>query len=547
MAADKQELTEKLVPYVEGVLGEPDLSEVRRLLESDPQVAAEAKRLEASVTNLRQAFWAGARPASAGEPEVDHVIKMAAGELTERRDLRIQVAESDQAQAELALLRQLDQDLQDEPTEEGEIPPMSDRVQAAFRELCRGEQELKPAKGWFQGLLSSLWLKPAAAFATCVAVLCLGVVWSSNQSGREGSTVAVEQPPVAIERSVEATPLASPPTFGVKVAEGQNRDQLQEQAQMLLDNKVQYSVKEEGLFVTKEEADKARSVLAKNEAVEKKGAKKELNVVVPERYSQASSRYRRPEPEEEKSQPSSSKVAQAAPLGPPPEKQPFVDEEPELEQVETIESASPVLDGASIEPEQASEERIDSAGAIPPTEGDFEPADDQPQEEMAPGGRYQTRSALKPKGTANEKDEGAGEAKAEKRATLRNANAPRSVSVARAPAPVVSNIGVEDRVGWAESSRAGEAEPEAGGKGANSGVLKQQLDESEEIALRQQALRLEEELGVRLAIVSREDGSYLVTALAENELSQEEVATLQARIVAALGLDDRDKVVVHQP
>ncbi|MCA9790927.1 MAG: hypothetical protein KC910_04000 [Candidatus Eremiobacteraeota bacterium] len=592
MESDKDKLSERFVPYLEGVLNPAEASEVEELLRADSRAAEELAEIDETIKSLRGAFRA--RGATLPEAMVtpEELVKLAylAEELSpqERKALRLKLADSPTAQKELALLQELDQELAGLAEPETASEPMPESLMKAFRAAHAPSQKSAKKDGIWSGLLAALGRlnpKPFLAVATCLVALCAGMVYTGqNRPATEPGVATVTRPEAD---SPAAAP--EPITFGVRVSDSEDPEELRKQARQLLDHRVKYAVKGEGLYVTSDEEAKAREALGQLEQRQQKLAKtdepkaKEVAVVVPDRYKSRVNQAR------------ADKLAEFDEAEKDAELLPTVDHS-RRRRVSVDSMDDGTLDG-DLGLEGDAEEELEALPEMPvlkPRTAQPKPALARPVERIAPAksaapvGSVKgadsdvpaleaqkkqeegtTVSALKPKKPSDagvvRRDEMANEDSKEPSASAGyqmrresvaqtteagetpgtmassesasyHANAPRSAPVAAARPSVVSNIGVEDSVGVPGKRASGRVqEQSAAGAAAPSA----------QVAVVDPVTALERDFGITVQVQSKAGGGRIITVTANQSLAEDRVDAMRERLKTALKVSDLDSIVIH--
>lgn len=561
------------MPYLEGVLNPAEAEEVEELLRTDSGAAEELAGIEEAIGSLRAAY----RIAGHGLPEAvvtpDELLKLVyqADDLSpdERKSLRLKLADSPSAQREAVLLRELDQEMA--RAEAGEASPgsMPEALRKAFLANHGTPAKEKREVGWWPRLLAALGTlnpKPFVAVATCLVALCFGMVYTNkNRPTAEPGVATMTRPSPEAEAP-------EPLTFGVRVSDSENPEELRKQARQLLDHKVKYAVKGEGLYVTSDEETRAREALeqlksppAESTAKTDEPQAKEVAVVVPERYKSRAKMAREEQLAEDLD----------APQDKDAELLPAVDYT-RRRRVVAGQMDDGILEGDEEEfdleklPEPVIKPRVPAVKKMPETPKAQEakvaaaaPAASQPGADQFADERDQTGnavSALKPKKSVESevrRDEPANErAKLSagyqgRRETAQtpasetvsgmavgetssgasyHANAPRSAPVASAKPNVVSNIGVEDSLGVPGAR--------ASGRQSGAGAVPQ-------VAVVDPVTSLERDFGVTIQVQSKPGGGRIITVTANQSLADDQVEAMRDRLNTALKVSELDSIVIH--
>ena len=137
-------IDEKLVPFVEGALAEADRREVLQALPQQPSLNQEVRQLREIIMTLRNQSAQGLTYRSPVESPPDQVVDYALQSeqwsRTATRQFQLQLLESPDLANEIAILRELEQGLQ-QPCE-GPAAIEGGDVQAAADEANRGFQSV---------------------------------------------------------------------------------------------------------------------------------------------------------------------------------------------------------------------------------------------------------------------------------------------------------------------------------------------------------------------------------------------------------------------
>lgn len=208
-------IEEKLVPFVEGALAEADRREVMAALPGQPALNQEVRQLREAILLLRGQAAKGLTYQSPVEAAVEQVVDYALqGESWSRqasRQFQLQILESDGLAEEVAILRELEMDLQQRVEAGKAVPEMPAALRAAIAEAYgrpasepSWKKSLAAALAWMAGL--NLKVASAAVAGVVVVVGGLGLGrWAHQQKGQTTSPTG----PVAA-----ATSTASPAADG---------------------------------------------------------------------------------------------------------------------------------------------------------------------------------------------------------------------------------------------------------------------------------------------------------------------------------------------
>jgi hypothetical protein len=286
MSSNSDNIEERLIPYIEGVLNDGERQEVKEAIQADSKLAREVEELKEVIGDLRGAFASGVRPKSEAL-SVEEVVEMAAHDgsletMPGTSEQKSRLFCNDQAMEEYHLLRGLSEDMQQTTLPIAEVPPMPESL---LQEIARYKASETPKvlklapkltpktpklKSGFLGFMDRIDPKPLMATAAAFVLLSLGFHVYNTPSPSMGGDAQV-----AYEYSgATATPATTPvsevaitngksvvePT-GVTVFTSEDRDLLKEQAEKLLAEKVRYTVTEDRILVSEKEVYQARAVL----------------------------------------------------------------------------------------------------------------------------------------------------------------------------------------------------------------------------------------------------------------------------------------------
>jgi len=278
VVCEQPTIAEKLVPYVEGALAEPDRSEVLEHLRSCEACANEVRLLKSSILALRQAFSRATqyRPLThisaedlerfAFEPETLTADVM--------RSVKLHLAECGECEQEVAMLREMEQELAEkvEPVRAPEALPAALREAVArqfgaVRTVQAAPEARRPWMESFLAFFASLSPKPLLAAGGAMVVLFVGMQFVQNlpEAGAPAAvTTTTDSRQVAERQEVAATPAA--PAFGnsreVALLPGRvDSGELPGFSRKLWEAKVSHSYRDGQIFVSAEDVDKARKAL----------------------------------------------------------------------------------------------------------------------------------------------------------------------------------------------------------------------------------------------------------------------------------------------
>lgn len=293
--AKSDNIDEKIVPYVEGVLNEKEERSVSHALSADPETARAAQDVKEAIRSLKGAFEAGVRPSYEASMTEAEIVKFACEadtlEPAERRRLGLLFAESKLAQSEYDLLQELDAELESKVETPAEIPPMSAALKKEFSQLYAPTSSSGESAGLWVRLtawLGELNPRPFVAVATCLVAVTLGILYynpngettaTSNVAMREAEStpgfgaapeavaedgLQEEESEVAVDEvTTDGDKAGKNSEESVLVSDSLDSSQLREQARKLLDSEVRYTVRGQSIYVDKDQLDKANKVLGK--------------------------------------------------------------------------------------------------------------------------------------------------------------------------------------------------------------------------------------------------------------------------------------------
>ncbi len=253
MNCDRPDIAEKLVPYVEGALGEPDRTEVAGHLRRCAPCQDEARQVKESILTLKAAVrtgvWKEVREHLPGDWLALHFEDERAREagflpgsgLTDEqaRQVRVHLAECLDCREELAMLRELDA----EPLEEtAQAPqPLARALRLEIERLYPSPSLThRPASERTLGLADRLmaWINPKSLV---MASLCIVALTFSYSLTRGGSSPELAKNPAASSSEVamldQEADRAAPPSRNSTPVQSQKKDEgaLEKQAPRRID------------------------------------------------------------------------------------------------------------------------------------------------------------------------------------------------------------------------------------------------------------------------------------------------------------------------
>ncbi|MCA9781396.1 MAG: hypothetical protein KC800_31980, partial [Candidatus Eremiobacteraeota bacterium] len=289
--SNSDNIEERLIPYIEGVLNEREQREVDEAIQADAALAREVEELKEVIDELRKGFASGVRP-EFSELSVEEVVKMAAHDgnletMTGTAEQKARLFCNDQALEEYRLLRSLSQDMQQTTLPMAEVPPMPEsllaeiaRYKTAETPVAKKVVELAPKlgretpamkSGGFFSFLDRINPKPLMATAAALVLFSMGFHAYNSRNPVTGNepqvaygysetaTPAAAQSPISEEASKDGKSVIEP--TGVTVFTSGDREILKKQAEKLLANKVRYTVTEDRILVSEDEFAQAREAL----------------------------------------------------------------------------------------------------------------------------------------------------------------------------------------------------------------------------------------------------------------------------------------------
>jgi len=274
-------IEEKLVPFVEGALAEADRREVLQALPNYPALNHEVKQLRETILLLRTQAAQGLTYHSSVETPVDQVIDyVTQGDQWSRqasRQFQLQMLESGFLADEVALLRELEQELQQKDEATHSIPPMSQALKTSIQEAY-GKPPEDPA--WKRSMavmlawMSGLNLKVASAAVAGTAILVGGVSLGRYAHQQIQSTSSSKTVAVASSTASPAAGAASPalvaaaPKGQVALLEEKvHPEDLPRLSRLLWQKQVSHSYRDGQIFVAQGDVERAWSALSMNEKV----------------------------------------------------------------------------------------------------------------------------------------------------------------------------------------------------------------------------------------------------------------------------------------
>ncbi len=294
MKPESENIEEKLIPYLEGVLNPKERREVEEAINTNPELAREMSELRELILELRQGFATGVKPPQE-ELSINEVVELSyhTGSTDKLPGTSAQKARlfcSDSGLEEYSLLRALSEEMARTTLDRENVPELPAYLRKEFANL-KGEGNgkgkvlpfLKPsfasktpsvplwrrASGW----LDRIDPKPLMASAAALVMLSLGVHLYNRPAGTPASSSAnsevasaVAQPsiaPGAIAQGMgrAASSSSSPGIEGVAVFTSDDRGLLKEQAEKLLAKKVRYTVTKDRILVAEKDVAVARDIL----------------------------------------------------------------------------------------------------------------------------------------------------------------------------------------------------------------------------------------------------------------------------------------------
>ena len=288
--SNSENIEERLIPYIEGVLNEREQREVDEAIQADADLAREVEELKEVIGELRKGFASGVQT-DFPELTVEEIVAMATHDgnletMTGSAEQKSRLFCNDRNLEEYRLLRSLSQDMQQTTLPMTEVPPMSESLLAEIARYKTAKPavenkvvELAPKlgretpgmkSGGFFGFLDRINPKPLMATAAALVLFSMGFHAYNSRSPvgnesqvaygyRETATPAAAQSPITEEVTKNGKSVIEP--TGVTVFTSGDRELLKEQAEKLLANKVRYTVTEDRILVSEDEVAQARNVL----------------------------------------------------------------------------------------------------------------------------------------------------------------------------------------------------------------------------------------------------------------------------------------------
>jgi hypothetical protein len=288
MRKDNENIEEKLIPYLEGVLNPKERREVDEAINSDGDLAREMSELREVILELRQGFANGMKPPQE-ELSVDEVVELGAntGSVDSMPGTSQQKARlfcSDDALEEYSLLRALQEEMARTTLDRENVPEMPEFLLKEFRGLkatphsrkvlAFDKNRLSPIPLWRRAssLLDRIDPKPLMASAAALMMLSLGVHLYNRPGGSAAPTgdaaeigynfASEKKAPVSATPSASSTPrVVAGRDNGVAVFTSDDRGLLKEQAEKLLSKKLNYTVTKDRILVAAKDVKQARDIL----------------------------------------------------------------------------------------------------------------------------------------------------------------------------------------------------------------------------------------------------------------------------------------------
>jgi hypothetical protein len=271
-------IEEKLVPFVEGALAEADRREVLAALPGQPALNQEVRLLRETISSLRMMAAKGLTYQSPVEIQSEQVVDFALqGEQWSRqatRQFQLHLLESPDVAEEIAILRELEGELQQRVESSATVPEMPASLRQAFQESY-GRAPSEPA--WKKSLvavaawLATLNIKVAAAAAAGLAVVVGGIGlgrYAHNQVQGSASKVAIASPSGAPTPVGSSTPTSPAPAGQVALLPSKVLpEELPRISRLLWQKQVSHSYRDGQIFVAQADLDRAWAALSVNEKV----------------------------------------------------------------------------------------------------------------------------------------------------------------------------------------------------------------------------------------------------------------------------------------
>lgn len=288
MKHNSDNIEERLVPFVEGVLNEREEREVRAAAQADPELAREIAELREVIGELRTGFAAGLRPPQT-ELTPEEVVELANHNgkpetMPGSSEMKTRLFASDQALEEYRLLMALRDEGLEATMDMSDVPPMPESLRQEFLKLKDSAspklQALPTHPGFWKrsiGYLDKINPRPLMAAAAAFALISLGVHFAGQPQGAssapsgdsrvamaDNKTMGLEQAPMAADGSLgqaAGTGAAHAQPSGVTVFTSSDKNLLREQAEKLLSSDIRYTVTDNRILVSEKELPAARKVL----------------------------------------------------------------------------------------------------------------------------------------------------------------------------------------------------------------------------------------------------------------------------------------------
>ncbi len=272
-------IDEKLVPFVEGALAEADRREVLQALPQQPSLNQEVRQLREIIMTLRNQSAQGLTYRSPVESPPDQVVDYALQSeqwsRTATRQFQLQLLESPDLANEIAILRELEQELQQPCEAPAAIPEMPAALRGAIQDAY-GRSAPEPA--WKKSLaavfawVATLNIRLVGAAVAGVTVVVAGVGfgrYAHQQLGTPAATVGMASPTPEVKTEVAAAaPAASPALPGQQVALLKDKvlpEDLPHLSRLLWEKQVSHSYREGQIFVAQSDVERAWAALNLNE------------------------------------------------------------------------------------------------------------------------------------------------------------------------------------------------------------------------------------------------------------------------------------------
>ncbi len=289
MKKDHENIEEKLVPYLEGVLNPKERREVDEAINSDGELAREMSELRDVILQLRQGFASGLRPPQE-EVTVDEVVELGSttgsvDKLPGTSQQKARLFCSDQALEEYSMLRALSEEMGRTTLDRENVPAMPEALLKEFKTLkgsapsagkvlAFDKKKLSPVPLWKRasGMLDRIDPKPLMASAAALVMLSLGVhmynrtpaPMAASENKEIGYSFS-DQPTAAPSATASSTPVGVPrlagQESGVAVFTSDDRGLLKQQAEKLMSGKVRYTVTKDRILVAEKDVKIARDIL----------------------------------------------------------------------------------------------------------------------------------------------------------------------------------------------------------------------------------------------------------------------------------------------